>query len=119
MSRRGGHWLIDAYTSVWFFTENPEYFSRNEFVPGTQSQTQDHIWALETHLSYDFRPRFWVSLDGNFWRGGKTSINGVENAATRHQSVKVSYAQGAYIRFGGDYRIASVAWQYSWIDRAR
>jgi hypothetical protein len=135
LSRRFGHWLIDAYTSVWFFTENPEYFSRNEFVPGTQSQTQDHIWALETHVSYDVRPRLWVSLDGNFWRGGKTSINGVENAATlqqnsrigitasfpitRHQSVKVSYAQGAYIRFGGDYRIASVAWQYSWIDRAQ
>jgi hypothetical protein len=36
---------------------------------------------------------------------------------TRHQSLKVSYAQGAYIRFGGDYRIFSAAWQYSWIDR--
>ena len=70
-----------------------------------------------------------MSLDGNFWYGGKTSVNGVENAATlqknsrvgitasfpltRHQSVKVSYAQGAYIRFGGDYRILSAAWQYS------
>ena len=34
---------------------------------------------------------------------------------TRRQSVKASYAQGAYIRFGGDYRIFSLAWQYSWI----
>ena len=38
---------------------------------------------------------------------------------TRHQSVKVSYAQGAYIRFGGNYRIASAAWQYSWIDKTK
>jgi hypothetical protein len=36
---------------------------------------------------------------------------------SRHQSIKVGYAQGAYVRFGGDYKIASVAWQYSWIDK--
>ncbi len=131
LSRRWGHWVLDGYASVWFFTKNPEFFSHNEFFPGTQSQTQDPIGALETHLSYDVRPRLWVSLDGNFWYGGRTSLNGVENPntlqknsrigvtasfpITRHQSVKVGYAQGAYIRFGGDYKIASVAWQYSWI----
>lgn len=36
---------------------------------------------------------------------------------SRHQSLKLSYARGAYIRFGGDYRIYSAAWQYSWIDK--
>ena len=38
---------------------------------------------------------------------------------TRHQSVNVSQAQGAYIRFGGDYCIFPVAWQYSRIDGPR
>lgn len=133
-SRRSGHFLIDAYASVWLFTENPEFFSRNEYFPGTQAQTEDPIGAIETHLSYDVRPRFWVSLDGNFWYGGRTSLDGVENASTlqqnsrvgvtasfpltRSQSVKVSYARGAYVRFGGDYQILSLAWQYSWIDRS-
>ncbi len=129
----GGHWELDAYASVWLFTKNPEFFSNNpDFHTGTQSQTQDPIGAVEAHLSYDVRPRLWVSLDGNFWYGGRTSLNGVENPntlqknsrigvtgsfpITRHQSLKVSYAQGAYIRFGGDYRIFSAAWQYSWID---
>jgi hypothetical protein len=132
-SQRWGHWVLDAYAAVWLFTRNPEFFSRNQFVPGTQSQTQDPIAAFETHLSYDFRPRLWVSFDANFWNGGRTSLNGVENAATqqrasrigvtasfpitRHQSVKVGYADGAYVRFGGDYKIASVAWQYSWVGR--
>ncbi len=130
-SRAFGRWEVDAYASVWFFTENPEFFSHNEYVPGAQSQTQDPIGAVELHLSYDVRPRLWVSLDGNFWYGGKTSLNGVENPTTlqqnsrigvtaslpltRRQSLKLGYAQGAYIRFGGDYRIVSVAWQYSWI----
>jgi hypothetical protein len=133
VSRRFGHWVLDAYGSVWFFTRNPEFFSHNQYIPGTQAQTQDPIGAVETHLSYDVRPRLWASLDGNFWYGGRTSLNGVENRSTlqqnsrigvtasfpltRHQSAKVSYAQGAYIRFGGDYRIFSVAWQYSWLSR--
>ena len=125
----GGHWVFDAYGSVFFFTENPEFFSNNpDFNTGTQAQTQDPIGAVELHFSYDVRPRFWVSLDGNFWYGGKTSLNGKENPNTlqknsrvgitasvpisRRQSVKVSYAQGAYIRFGGDYKIFSAAWQY-------
>jgi hypothetical protein len=131
LSQRLGHWLLDGYASVWLFTENPEFFSRNEFNPGVSSQTQDPIAAFEAHLSYDVRPGLWVSLDANFWRGGRTSLNGVENPATlqqnsrvgmtasfplrRHQSLKVSYAQGAYVRFGGNYRIFSAAWQYSWV----
>ena len=132
-SGRFGHWVLDAYASAWFFTRNPEFFSRNQYFPGTQDQTQDPIAAFETHLSYDMRPRFWVSLDGNFWYGGRTSLNGVENPATlqkssrigvtasfpltRRQSIKLGFADGAYVRFGGDYKIASVAWQYSWVGK--
>jgi Putative MetA-pathway of phenol degradation len=135
LSRRWGHWLLDAYGSVWLFTENPEFFSKNQYFPGVQAQTQDPVAVLETHLSYDVRPRFWMSLDANFWRGGTTSANGVENPATfqqnsrvgitgafpvtRHQSVKLSYSRGAYIRFGGDYQILSAAWQYSWISGSK
>jgi hypothetical protein len=131
VSQRWGHWMLDGYASVWLFTKNPEFFSRNDFNPGTSSQTQDPIAAFETHLSYDVRLRLWVSVDANFWRGGRTSLDDVENPATlqqnsrvgitasfplwRQQSLKVSYARGAYVRFGGDYRIFSVAWQYSWV----
>jgi hypothetical protein len=136
LSRAWGKVALDAYAGVWLFTENPEFFSNNpDFQTGDQAQTQEPIGVVELHVSYDVRPRLWVSLDGNFWYGGRTSVNGVENPATlqrnsrvgvtgsvpltRHQSLKLSYAQGAYIRFGGDYRILSVAWQYSWIDRPR
>ena len=132
-SGRFNHWVVDAYASLWLFTTNPEFFSHNAYVPGTQAQTQKPIGAIEAHLSYDVKPRLWVSLDSNFWYGGRTSLNGVENPATlqkssrigvtasfplsRHQSVKIGFADGAYVRFGGDYRIASVAWQYGWIGK--
>jgi outer membrane putative beta-barrel porin/alpha-amylase len=129
-SERHGKWLTDVYGSVWFFTKNPEFFSRNSFVPGTQSKTQEPIEVVEGHLSYDFKPRLWVSLDGNFWYGGRSSINGVENRATLQknsrvgataaipvngrQTLKFSYDRGALIRFGGKFQSVQVAWQYSW-----
>jgi len=133
-SRRwGGHWIVDAYAGAWFFTTNPEFFSRNQYSPGINTQSESPIGSFEGHLSYDFKPRLWVSLDGNYWFGGVTSMNGVSNPATmqgnsrvgftasipvnKRQSLKLSYSDGAYIRYGGSYRNFSVAWQYSWFGR--
>jgi hypothetical protein len=133
VSRRWHHWLLDTYGAVWFFTKNDEFFSHNQFNPGVTSQTQAPVGAFEGHLSYDVKPRFWASLDGNFWFGGQTSLNGKENFGTlqqnsrvgctlsvpvsKHQSLKFSYSDGAYIRYGGNYQAVSLAWQYSWIGR--
>jgi hypothetical protein len=130
-SQRWGHWILDAYGGVWFFTQNKEFFSQNQSSPNTQSQSP--VGSFEGHLSYDFKPRLWVSLDGNYWFGGATSVNGVENQLTlqrnsrvgvaasipltAHQSLKFSYSNGAYIRYGGNYQNISVAWQYSWLGR--
>ena len=133
ISRRWGHWILDAYGGVWFYTKNPEFFSHNEYVQGTQVQTQSPVASFEGHLSYDLKRRCWISLDGNYWSGGRTSINGVVNSESlqsnsrigvtgsfpinRHQSVKVSYSKGTYIRYGGNYHNLSVAWQFSWLGR--
>ena len=87
--RRVGHWILDGYGGVWFYTRNPEFFSQNDYVPFVQSQTQEPIVALEGHLSYDVKPRLWVSLDGNFWFGGRTSLNGVENPATLQRNSRL------------------------------
>jgi hypothetical protein len=90
------------------------------------------IGSIESHLSYDFNKlRCWSSLDGNFWFGGTTSLNDIPNSKTRQtsqrigrtasfpfskrQSIKVSYSNGTYERFGGNYQSVSVGWQYSWL----
>jgi hypothetical protein len=133
LSRRWGHWVLDSYAAVWFYTTNQEFFSHNQFSPGLNVQKQQSIGAFEGHLSYDVRPRLWASLDGNFWVGGRTAINGVENPnslqrnsriggtvslpVSKHQSVKCSYNRGAYIRYGGNLNNVSVGWQYSWLGR--
>jgi hypothetical protein len=124
-SQRLRHWVLDAYLGEWFFTQN------DAFYPGTATRAEAPVTALEAHLSYDFAPRLWVSLDANYWRGGATTTNGTYNALTNqknsrvgataaipitaHQSLKFSFSDGAYIRYGGNYRSVSLAWTYAWI----
>ncbi len=135
ISQRWHHWVLDTYAAVWFFTTNDEFFSRNLYNPGVTAQTESPVGAFEEHLSYDVKRRLWASLDGNFWLGGRTSLNGTEDINTlqrnsrvggtlsvpvsKHQSLKISYANGAYIRYGGNYQTISLAWQYSWLGRPR
>lgn len=131
-SQRWGKWILDGYAGVWFYTTNNDYYS----LPSPKRQSEEPIGSFEGHLSYDFKKqRLWTSLDGNFWFGGVTALNGRRNPDTRqtasriggtlavpitkHQSLKCSYSDGTYIRFGGDYQHLSVAWQYSWIGRPR
>ncbi|MGO9307283.1 MAG: transporter [Candidatus Korobacteraceae bacterium] len=135
-SQRFGNWVVDGYGGVWFYTTNDAYYS----IPVPKPQTEEPIGSFEGHLSYDLsrvaRKKAlypWVSLDGNFWFGGVTSLNGIRNLATkqtgsriggtfampvtRHQSFKLSYSDGTYIRVGGNYQSVSVAWQYSWLGK--
>jgi hypothetical protein len=134
-SQRWGKWLVDAYTGVWFFTENHDFWSRNEFYPGTRTQSKKPVASLEAHLSHDFTRRLWASFDANFWTGGVTTVAGLENPLTKEQnsrlgvttavpitksqSLKFSYSNGAYVQFGGDYQNVSVAWQYAWLGRPK
>ncbi len=134
-SERWGNWVLDAYAGVWFYTTNSSYFD----IPIPKPQTEAPIGSLEGHFSYDFNNllgykfRGWASLDGNFWWGGITALNGIRNLDTKqtgsriggtfslpytkHQSIKLSYSNGTYIRFGGNYQNLQVAWQYSWIGK--
>jgi hypothetical protein len=128
-SERWGNWVLDGYAGVWFYTTNSASFAGSV----TKPQSEAPIGSLEGHLSYDLKPRLWLSLDGNFWWGGITSLSGIRNLATRqigsrvgattsfpiskHQSIKVSYSYGAYVSFGGNYQSVSAAWQYSWMGR--
>lgn len=125
-SKRWGRWVLDTYAAVWFFTDNSAFYPT-----GNYTLTQRPTAAFEGHFSYDIKQRLWFSLDGNYWVGGRSIVNGVVNyksfqnnsriGATasipigKHQSLKFSYADGAYIVYGGDYQTISAAWQYSWV----
>ncbi len=127
LTRRWGNWMLDCYGGSWFFTPN------NNFYPGYSVRTQAAVLNGETHFGYSVKPRLWASVDGNFWTGGRSTVNGVARQdqernsragatvsipASPHQSLKISYSRGAYVTIGGNYKTISVAWQYSWLTKS-
>jgi hypothetical protein len=132
-SRRWRNWMLDAYGGVWLFTANNDYLTGSAFSQRRNTLTQDPVGAIEMHLSYDVKPRLWASVDGNYWYGGETTVNGVLKVGTlqsnsriggtvsvpltKHQSVKFSYSDGELARIGGTFQTVSFAWQYSWLGR--
>jgi len=126
-TRRWQRWVSEGYVGTWLFTSNPAFY------PGNSTRTQRPMAALEGHLAYYLRHGLWTSFDGNFWTGGRSAINGKEKqdaqkesriGATvsipivRHQSLKVSYSRGAFVRIGGHFQTISVSWQYSWVGKS-
>jgi Putative MetA-pathway of phenol degradation len=134
-SQRWHNWLFDAYGAVWLFTDNNKYLMGSEFSKRQNTLSQAPMGAIEMHLSYNLKPRLWASVDGNYWYGGRITVNGAVRAGslqansriggtisvpfTKHQSVKFSYSDGTLDRFGGDYQTVSIAWQYAWLGRPK
>ena len=121
LSKRLGRWYVDLYGGVWLFTAN------DDFVGLVREQSP--IWATQFHLSYTLRPRLWLAFDANFYSGGRTMVEGVENfdlqrnsrvGATlsmpldRRQSLKFSYGTGAYTTIGADFHAFAAGYQVLW-----
>lgn len=131
---RVGSFVVDAYAGLWLFTANNS-FAATAANPRGSTRRQDPIAAFEAHVSYDVKPRLWISADLNYWRGGRTTVDGVKGTLTlqsnsrfgltgsvpltRHQSLKINYSDGVVIRLGGNFSILSVGWQYSWLGSGR
>jgi len=104
-----------------FFTDN------TEFVNGRTKQ-QAPILSAQGHLIRTIRPGFWIAADGNFWKGGRITLNGVPEATEqrnsrlgvtlavpiRRQQVRVSYSFGAYTTTGGDFHSVGMSYSYAW-----
>ena len=117
-----GRWIFDAAAGVWFFTTNDDYY-------GGTTLRQDPIASVQAHVSYNFSRRIWLALDGNWYGGGTTSVDGTEQATlqsnsrigltlsvavARGQSLKFTAHTGAYTRIGADFDKFSIAYQVGW-----
>jgi hypothetical protein len=130
VSRRIKRVLLDGYGGAWWFTDNDDYLAPNVDTRGSV-RSQAPIASFEGHVSYDIKPRLWVSGDVNYWYGGRTTVNGVRSLTSlqansrfgvsgsvpisRAQALKVSFSDGVITRVGGSFTILSAAWQYSWL----
>lgn len=124
-SHPAGHWVFEAYAGAWFFTTNDDFF-------GGHVRTQKPLAAFQGHVSYTFLPRLWVAVDGTYYTGGQTTLDGVLNddrqansrigvtAAApigRNQSLKFAWSRGAGVRVGQDFTTYALTYQILWLDR--
>lgn len=122
LSRALEKWTLELYGSVWFFTDNTDFF-------GGKTRSQDPIGSAQLHLLYTFRPRLWAAFDANFYTGGRTSVDGSLNQDLQknsrvgitvavpldpRQSLKFSYSRGAFTTIGADFHALAVGYQYLW-----
>ncbi len=84
---------------------------------------------MQAHVIYGFASGVWVALDGTYYTGGQTSLNGTPDAdrqsnsragltlalpVDRNNSVKLYANTGVSTRTGSSFNTFGVAWQYRW-----
>ena len=122
LSKPRGRWTMEVMAGTWFFTANENFL-------GGSRREQKPLLSLQGHLIYTLRRRMWVSVNGTYFAGGQTEINGVRNEdrqrnarigatfalpLTQQQSLKFAWAKGVTTRIGGDLNMFVVGWQYAW-----
>jgi hypothetical protein len=124
ISKAWGPWTVELAPSVTFFSDNTDFF-------GGKTLAQAPIYAVQGHLIYTFQSGIWMALDGHYFAGGRTTLNGVksdnEQAMTRagltvalpinrQNSLKLSASTGITTRTGSELTAVGIAWQYRWDD---
>jgi hypothetical protein len=112
-------WSYEVTGSVFFFTENDEFFGETE-------RKQDPLFAYQGHVVHTFPNRWWASLSGGYSWGGESEINGdskddkrgdLLSAASfgvpigKSQSLKFVYLRGDTLEdVGSDTNSFAVSW---------
>ncbi len=124
ISKAWGPWTIEVAPSVTFFSDNTDFFGGNTF-------SQSPIYAVQGHMLYTFQSGIWIALDGIYFAGGRTALNGAksdnEQANTRagftlalpidrQNSLKLSASTGITTRTGSELSAVGIGWQYRWGD---
>ncbi len=119
VSKTWGPLTLELAPDITFYADNRDFLGAR--------REQDPLISVQGHLIYHLRPGIWISLDGTYYTGGRTTINGVkgddrqENTrlgatlalpVNRYHSIKLYYSSGVTARIGGDFDNVGIAWQY-------
>jgi hypothetical protein len=122
LSQALGSWTLEAALGATFFTDNDAFF-------GNGVRQQDTLYSIQGHAIYTFNPGLWAALDGTFYMGGRTTLNGsVDNDLQRNSrwgatlaytldkrnSLKGYFSSGVSARTGTDFKIVGLGWQHRW-----
>jgi len=122
ISKAWGPWTFELTPSVLIFSDNKDFFGGNTF-------SQAPIYIVQGHILYTFKSGIWMALDGLYFAGGHTALNGVRSdneqintrvgftlalPVDRNNSLKLSASTGVTTRTGSEFSAVGVAWQYRW-----
>lgn len=121
-SKALGRWTLEGTAAVTLYTANDDFFGGNR-------RSQDPLYSLGAHVIYNSRSGIWGSLDGTYFAGGRTTLDGAQNddlqqnwrigatlalPVSARNSVKIFASSGVSARTGNNYDLFGVAWQYRW-----
>jgi hypothetical protein len=122
ISKAWGPLTLELATGVTLYTDNDDFF-------GGKTRAQAPIYSVQGHVSYTLGAGIWVAVDGTYYTGGRTTIDGVEGndlqkntrlgvtmalPVNRYTSVKLYASTGVSTRTGSDFDVVGIAWQYRW-----
>ena len=105
------------------------YYSDNDDFLGGHTRSQNPLYAVEGHAIYNFASGIWIAIDGTYYGGGESSVDGVVNndlqsntrvgftlalPVDRNNSVKLNVSSGVSARTGSDFDSIGIAWQRRW-----
>lgn len=92
--------FLEVFPSVSFFQDN------NEPTGHASVKSQDPLFQLETHLSHNFNPKFWMSGDLRYFGGGETATDGIpddNNISETGAGVSGGYALAKFLSVQASY----------------
>lgn len=122
MSKTIKQLILELALAGQFYTVNNNYY-------GGKTMSQAPIGSVQGHVNYNFRGGIWAALDGTFYWGGRSTIDGVKSNNLQensrlgltmavpfgiHHSIKLNLSTGASTRTGTDFDAVTLVWQYRW-----
>ena len=121
-SKAIGPWTAELAPAVVFYTNNGDFF-------GGHTRQVAPLYSAQVGLSYTFAPGCWLALNAGYFKGGRTTVDDIENLdqqegarfgatlalpVNRYHSVKFYGITGYNSHREHDTEVVGIAWQYRW-----
>lgn len=122
VSKALGRWTLETAVSATLFTDNDDFYNGH-------TRSQKPVYSMQGHVIYSFETGQWLSIDVNYFTGGRTTIDDELNQDLQKNwrtgvtwakpldklnSIKFYASRGVSARTGNNYDLLGLAWQHRW-----
>jgi hypothetical protein len=123
ISHTRGNWILEAYSALWIFTDNEDFFGGNNLE-------QYPLATFKVHVIHTMpKRRSWIGLSAGYGIGGRTNVNGVDRdtristfrfgatlvfPVADHHTLKLTGIAAVREERGPDFNSVVLTYQYRW-----